>query len=107
MYANNQKKNYRNLIEETRHVVFMDTPHRGLDGDTWETIFGDSFNDHGYMQLGIWSSVLTELSRSFPSVSEKFAITSTFALYNEDGCEDDGRVVSGSVTSSTRDADIR
>ena len=62
----------------------MDTPHKGLNADTWESIYGDMLNSHGQAQFGLWSATLADLARSFAEISSQFAITSTYSVHKEE-----------------------
>ena len=78
-YSNARRLLFGNLVRDTRHIVFFDTPHRGCDLSTWRAIYGEAGNEHAHTQFGYWSIILAELSRTFSDIGNQVHITSCYA----------------------------
>ncbi len=71
---------YGSILQDTQHVVFIDTPHRGIDRYISNFVNSASTNVGEYLQfLKPGSTALLELDRTFASIAMKMKFTSCFA----------------------------
>lgn len=77
--ANARTEIYGQILKDTHHVVFLDTPHRGLDTNLWLAVYGEMATPQAQAQFGLWSEGLTDLGKFFGGISTRFAITSAYA----------------------------
>lgn len=67
------------ILENTRHVVFLDTPHAGIDMEALRTLNGGHVSDHIERQYGLWSHQLEAQAKCFANIAESFNISSACA----------------------------
>jgi hypothetical protein len=70
---------YGDIFLDTHHVIFLDTPHHGLDTKLWQAVYGKLASAHAETQFDLWTKGLTDLGKFFGGISRKFAITSVYA----------------------------
>ena len=70
---------YGDILQKTHHVIFLDTPHLGLNVKAFGAVFGAEATLRGCEQVGLWSSALTDLGKSFAEIGSKISITSVYA----------------------------
>lgn len=66
---------YGSLWRRTKHVIFLDTPHAGIDPVAWESISKGSFNEKNKEQWSLGSKDLEDLSKAFAAIAGTFNIT--------------------------------
>jgi hypothetical protein len=75
---------YGSIIQDTQHIIFIDTPHRGIDQSISNSVTSISTDDGEYLEfLHPNSTVLLELNRTFASIAMKIKFTSCFASESE------------------------
>jgi hypothetical protein len=67
---------YGQILRDTHHILFLDTPHLGLNTSAWLHIYGRSATDHAVRQLNLWSQGLVDTAKYFGGISTEFSITS-------------------------------
>ncbi|KAM4063707.1 hypothetical protein HRG_006830 [Hirsutella rhossiliensis] len=82
-YSQARKYLYGSILRKTVHVVFLDTPHMGLE-DTSKHGPTESVSGLGIGQLRLWSTVLNDLQIPFSDMAARFNIT-TAQAYIRDG----------------------
>lgn len=70
---------YGEILERTKHVMFMDTPHRGLNTDLWHSVYGSTATEEAQRQFHLWNEGLSDIGTYFAGIYSKFAITSVYA----------------------------
>ncbi|KAI8955664.1 hypothetical protein F4801DRAFT_528531 [Xylaria longipes] len=78
-YSQSRQTQFGFILRKTKHVIFLDTPHSGLNEGAWCSISGDVLNEGGKGQWSLWSTVLSDLRRTFAEISVRFNITSACA----------------------------
>lgn len=77
----NQKK-YGVIYNRTKHVLFLDTPHIGLNWTAWRAISNTKIDTAGPKndcQWKLWSDALSDLTKTFNGISQGINITSAGA----------------------------
>ncbi|KAI1130690.1 hypothetical protein F5Y10DRAFT_106976 [Nemania abortiva] len=90
-YSQSRQTQFGFILKKTKHVIFLDTPHLGFNETAWCSVSGDALSERGKGQWTLWSTVLSDLRRTFAEISIRFNITSACAsLTNRlKGFEDD------------------
>ena len=70
---------YGNILKNTHHVFFLDTPHRGLDTKIWVAVYGSMATSQAENQFNLWNEGLTDLGKYFAGIYRNFAITTTYS----------------------------
>jgi hypothetical protein len=71
---------YGSILQDTQHVIFIDTPHKGIDRYISNFVTPTSTYDGEYLQfLHPGSTALLDLDRAFASIAMKMKFTSCFA----------------------------
>lgn len=83
---------FGDTLRRTRHLIFLDTPHIGFDTRAWEIISGTPVNAEGEKQFRVWSTVLTDLGKTFAEIGSNISIISCYAGLATDIGESDERV---------------
>ncbi|KAK8241966.1 hypothetical protein HDK77DRAFT_270218 [Phyllosticta capitalensis] len=78
-YSHARGSEFGTILDKTRHVIFLDTPHAGISDYAWRSISRGTFSETSGGQWKLWSSVLSDLRKSFSEVSVRFNITSACA----------------------------
>jgi hypothetical protein len=79
---------YGQILRNSHHVIFLDTPHLGLDTKVWLAVYGKLATDQANQQFGLWSQGLTDLGKYFGGISTKLSITSAYSanpIESDDG----------------------
>lgn len=78
---------YGTILTRTNHVIFMDTPHRGLDTNVWKAVYGSCATIEAKKQLDLWHSGLIDLETYFIDICTNLSITSIYASNPVDTAE--------------------
>lgn len=74
-----QQSQYGAILDQTKHVIFLDTPHHGLNEAAWRALSGGELGDSERKNWGLWQTVLSDLSSVFTGIAGRFNITSACA----------------------------
>ncbi|KAM5354913.1 hypothetical protein ACJ41O_001559 [Fusarium nematophilum] len=74
-----KKTQYRDILNRTHHIIFLETPHGGLCTEGWWDIYGSVASTAGETQFRTWSASLDQLANQFAGIVNKVAITSVRA----------------------------
>ena len=74
-----KKKQYRNIVNYTHHIIFLETPHAGLFTESFQDIYGRLASEAVESQFKRWSTNLAKLATQFSDLGNKIAITSVYA----------------------------
>lgn len=78
-YSHARASQHGLVLRRTKHVIFLDTPHAGLNPDAWRAISRGTFGEESIGQWKLWSSVLTDLRKIFSEIASGFNVTSACA----------------------------
>ncbi|VUC28701.1 unnamed protein product [Clonostachys rosea] len=83
--SRNRHSLYGKIFDETKHVIFLDTPHHGVPRDVLQSIYGRRVKRDVWSKYELWSEVLGDLSKKFSEMDANFAVSSSSAslLKNE------------------------
>jgi hypothetical protein len=84
---------YGTILTRTNHVIFMDTPHRGLDTNVWKAVYGSCATPEAEEQLDLWHFGLIDLETYFIDICTNLSITSIYASNPVDTAEGSVHVV--------------
>jgi hypothetical protein len=74
------------IVDNTRQVVFLDTPHMGINIDALQKLNGGYLSDHVALEFGLWSRALEDQAKRFANIAGRFNISSTCAsILESDG----------------------
>jgi hypothetical protein len=79
VYSNERKELFGEILKNTYHVIFLDTPHMGIDTSTWKAVYGSLATPQAQEQFGLWSTVLAKLGRTFIDIGNRLHISSGYA----------------------------
>ncbi|CZR51756.1 uncharacterized protein PAC_01633 [Phialocephala subalpina] len=88
-YSHARNSQYGLILRKTKHVIFLDTPHEGLNAGAWRSLSRGTFSEKSIGQWELWSSVLSDLRKVFGEIATGFNITSSCASLRPNGFADD------------------
>ncbi|KAF8859462.1 hypothetical protein BDZ45DRAFT_356792 [Acephala macrosclerotiorum] len=88
-YSHARNSQYGLILRKTKHVIFLDTPHEGLNADAWRSLSRGTFSEKSKGQWELWSSVLSDLRKVFGEIAPRFNITSSCASLRPNGLAND------------------
>ncbi|KAK3693428.1 hypothetical protein B0T22DRAFT_505214, partial [Podospora appendiculata] len=67
-YSTARRTLFGDIVDQTHHIVFLDTPHLGLDVTKWKAIYGQLATREAKAQFELWSTTLQDLSTTFADI---------------------------------------
>ncbi|KAK3335249.1 hypothetical protein B0T19DRAFT_452137 [Cercophora scortea] len=89
-YSTARRTLFGDIVDQTHHIVFLDTPHLGLDVTKWKAIYGQLATREARTQFELWSTTLQDLSTTFADIVSRpdmhiTTVESTEAIKTPDG----------------------
>ncbi|KAL1840937.1 hypothetical protein VTJ49DRAFT_7596 [Mycothermus thermophilus] len=81
VFALSRNQLYQDILNSTVHIIFLDTPHRGLATEAWRDIYGSEATRVGEQQFKQWSPELGQLAEQFAEFASKGSGKSTMVAY--------------------------
>ncbi|KAH7082905.1 hypothetical protein BKA63DRAFT_139748 [Paraphoma chrysanthemicola] len=71
-YCAARPSQFGDILDKTHHLIFMETPHRGLDIEKWKP----AYTNQGIAsaQIRLWSTVLRDLSTLFAEIANRIGM---------------------------------
>ncbi|KAK8249067.1 hypothetical protein IWZ00DRAFT_316077 [Phyllosticta capitalensis] len=82
-YSYARESQFAAVLQKTKHVIFLDTPHVGINPDAWRSISKGTFSENSTGQWTLWSNVLSDIQKSFGEIAPSFNISSACASLSD------------------------
>lgn len=67
-YCTARRTSFGGIVDQTHHIIFLDTPHLGLDVSKWKAVYGRLATNQAKIQFRLWSTALQDLATTFGDI---------------------------------------